>query len=95
MSDIPRLKQQNREQVQGLRKLLLDWNPIGFGVPSDEYDCLVFPILSQLRNGASAEDIDRYLRAELVRHFGLPETLVQVDTAQIIFDWYSQDPPPS
>ncbi|GAA2540339.1 hypothetical protein [Pseudonocardia hydrocarbonoxydans] len=57
-----------------VRDVLNAWNPIGViehGVPADEYDCLIAPLLRRLAAGADAAGIAAFLRAELAGHFGL------------------------
>ena len=46
-----------------IRKILhQDWDPIGCGVPEDEYDSYLWPVLRLLQDGAAREDIADYLR---------------------------------
>jgi hypothetical protein len=54
-----------------LRCLLNEWNPIGFPLPPDEYDCLIGPLLSKLRTRAGRSQISEFLSGELEGHFGL------------------------
>lgn len=39
-----------------------DWDPIGCGVPLDEYDSYAWPVLGMLRRGAPRAEIETYLR---------------------------------
>lgn len=48
------------EQVQGI--LHRDWDPIGCGVPLDEYDSYAWPVVKLLMARAPREDVERYLR---------------------------------
>lgn len=48
------------EQVQEI--LHADWDPIGCGVPLDEYDSYVWPVLKLLMARASRSEIAAYLR---------------------------------
>lgn len=60
--------------VTAVRAILNDWDPIGVienGVPSDEYDCLIAPLLDHLAGGADAAAIAAVLRTELSDHFGM------------------------
>lgn len=68
-------KRESRERSAQLRALMREWDPIGVMAdpawPRDEYDCLVGPLLTLVQSGASREEITRYLRTEIVKHFGL------------------------
>lgn len=44
-----------------------DWDPIGCGVPEDEYDDYVPPVVAMLTQGKGREDVDAYLRATAVQ----------------------------
>jgi hypothetical protein len=48
------------EQVQAI--LHRDWDPIGCGVPLDEYDSYAWPVLKLLMAGAPRADVEQYLR---------------------------------
>ena len=48
------------EQVQAV--LHADWDPIGCGVPLDEYDSYAWPVVRLLQQGAGQEAIARHLR---------------------------------
>lgn len=50
------------EQVQAI--LHRDWDPIGCGVPLDEYDSYAWPVLKLLMVNAPRADIERYLLRE-------------------------------
>lgn len=39
-----------------------DWDPIGCGVPEDEYDSYLWPVLKLLQDGAPPAAIADYLR---------------------------------
>jgi len=39
-----------------------DWDPIGCGVPADEYDDYVPPVVAMLSQGKSRTDVADYLR---------------------------------
>lgn len=58
------------EQVQAI--LHGDWDPIGCGVPLDEYDSYVWPVLKLLMAMASAEEIAGYLRKAADESMGSP-----------------------
>ncbi|MGW8884615.1 hypothetical protein [Streptomyces sp. NPDC055749] len=74
----------------GLRHLLNAWDPIGVADDvQDEYDCMLAPLLQQLRGGAGQAQIGEFLRHELEDHFGLtplpsePEAMA----ARVIYWW--------
>jgi hypothetical protein len=48
-----------------------DWDPIGRGVPKDEYDSYAFAVWTFLQRSASVEDIEAYLTAIETEHMGL------------------------
>jgi hypothetical protein len=63
-----------RRRGRELRTLLNGWDPIGVtgeGGPTDEYDCLLSPLMRLLEGGASVREISRYLEQEFTDHFGL------------------------
>ncbi|GHF08175.1 hypothetical protein GCM10017786_47420 [Amycolatopsis deserti] len=58
--------------VEPIRALLNEWDPIGVAdCVDDEYDCLIWPLLSRLRGGADAGGIREFLRHEMADHYGL------------------------
>jgi hypothetical protein len=50
-----------------------EWDPIGVGPdgPKDEYDCLLWPVMRKLEDGAPEEQLVTFLVSELEGHFGL------------------------
>ena len=42
--------------------LLKDWDPIGCGVPEDEYESYVWPVYKLLIDGKEASEVADYLR---------------------------------
>lgn len=68
-------KREERQRWSQLRELMCDWDPIGImdhaNAPRDEYDCLIGPLLTQLDSSASEAAIAKYLRNQIVDHFGL------------------------
>lgn len=48
------------KQVQAI--LLVDWDPIGFPVPQDEYDSYAWPVVELLQNHASRDELAIFLR---------------------------------
>ncbi len=39
-----------------------EWDPIGCGVPADEYDSYVWPVYALLMRGAPRDEVAAYLR---------------------------------
>lgn len=39
-----------------------EWDPIGCGVPLDEYDSYAWPVLAMLQRQAKREEVEIYLR---------------------------------
>ncbi len=56
-----------------------DWDPIGCGVPEDEYETYVWPVYKLLIDGAPRETIAGYLRetADKVITVSVPENRLQ------------------
>jgi hypothetical protein len=73
------LRRQIRSLEKQIRQILLAWNPIGFPVPADEYDCLVHKVLSSSFRRQSKEQLRELIARELTDHFGLPDALPGVD----------------
>ena len=68
------LKHDLKRQVTELRALVWEWDPVGLaamGVPEDEYDCVVSPLLGRLHRAGSAEEVASFLEEFLPEHFGL------------------------
>jgi len=71
-------KNQIRVLERQIRVILHAWNPIGFPMPPDEYDCLVHRVLSSLLRGESREQLRELITRELTEHFGLPDRVGDV-----------------
>lgn len=56
-----------------------DWDPIGCGVPEDEYESYVWPVYKLLIDGAPRQAIEDYLRetADQVITVSVPENRLQ------------------
>lgn len=77
MSKPGRLVHTSFEQVQAI--LHADWDPIGCGVPLDEYDSYAWPLVKLLQAGAPREEIERYLREAAARMMiPVPEARVRI-----------------
>lgn len=48
------------DQVRAI--LHIDWDPIGCGVPLDEYDSYAWPVLALLQRKAERTELETYLR---------------------------------
>ncbi|WP_431923127.1 hypothetical protein [Amycolatopsis tucumanensis] len=73
--------------VEPIRLLLNEWDPIGVADSvDDEYDCLVWPLLSRLRAGAGVDGIREYLRHEMSDHFGLTADVDAI--AERLVSWW-------
>lgn len=49
-----------------------DWDPIGCGVPEDEYDDYVPPVVAMLTQGKAREDVGDYLRVTAAETIACP-----------------------
>ena len=60
-----------RREFEAVRQVLSeDWNPVGvYGLPADEYDDYVWPILALLRENAQEEALLARLREIELRWF--------------------------
>jgi hypothetical protein len=74
-----------------LRRLLNQWDPLGVALfASDEYDCLIAPLLSKLSAGGEKSEISEFLSHELKEHFGLDPDDHDVDSmANRLVAWRS------
>lgn len=63
-----------------------DWDPIGCGVPEDEYESYVWPVYKLLLDGAPREAIADYLRetAEEVITVSVPESRLQAVVDKLV-----------
>jgi hypothetical protein len=76
--------------MPGVRIVLrTDWNPIGFGVPLDEYDCVTGTLAHLLRDGATPGQIAVALGEHRTGHLGLePDPVGDRRAAQALVAWY-------
>ena len=78
-----------------LRYLLNRWDPIGvcdeaLDFPSDEYDCLIGPLLTRLACPDSRASLSEYLWYEMEDHFGLDPVRCRSDQfADSLLAWYA------
>ncbi len=80
-----------RDVQANLTCLLNEWDPIGVAdLVSDEYDCLIAPLLSRLNAGNGRAEISEFLRYELEDHFGLDPDRRDVDgMANRLVAWWA------
>jgi hypothetical protein len=73
-----------REIQRRINQVLLeDFNPIGFGVPEDEYDCLIGGIYGLLARKADQEEIAKWLEEMSATHLGVPSDLEECRSAAV------------
>jgi hypothetical protein len=80
-----------RDLQASLNYLLNEWDPIGVAEHgSDEYDCLIAPLLSRLNAGNGRAEISQFLWYELEDHFGLDPDSHDVDAmANRLVAWWA------
>jgi hypothetical protein len=63
-----------------------DWDPIGGGVPEDEYESFVWPVYKLLIDGAPREDVVAYLRWAADEHItaSVPEIRLQAAVDKLL-----------
>lgn len=69
-----------RAESAAIRKILRqDWDPIGCGVPEDEYDSYIWPVYALLIRRAERDEVTAYLRwAADVHTCPVPEARLMV-----------------
>ena len=58
----PELKRAKADFAKVRAILHGEWDPIGSGVPDDEYDSYVWPVLAMLKRKADSTEVEAYLR---------------------------------
>jgi hypothetical protein len=69
-----------RDRRAELRHLLNERDFIGVfdeETNTDEYDCMIGPLLARLADGAHSDDIQALLDTEVTGHFGMSDGLVE------------------
>jgi hypothetical protein len=83
-------KKPNKGEVDELRSLLNQWDPIGCAPPPDEYDCLLLPLLNKLQSGCNQDFVKGFLDREIGDHFGMnPRSCGTEEFAKKVMTWYS------
>jgi hypothetical protein len=76
-------------RIQPLRELLNEWNPIGVqGLPPDEYDSIIEPLLRRLARGCNEEFIVKFLDDRVGNDFGLSGEFGKKAFAAKVCAWY-------
>ena len=78
------------EQIK--RLLWKEWDPIGCGVPEDEYDSYAFRVFVMLNEGKDQNEIADYLRWVETDHMGLDGSGREVDIAPKIVAIHASKP---
>jgi hypothetical protein len=79
----------DREYLDELHRRVGVWDPIGLlalGAPEDEYDCMLGPLVSGLRDGLTPSQLAQLLRDQFAGHFGEEPSNSEQFAAQIT-DW--------
>jgi len=82
----PQNKYRTREAQQDVRRLLLEWDPLGVGRnehAQDEYDCMISPLLHLLYGEADETALVRLIMTEREDHFGLGANAVADAESQL------------
>jgi hypothetical protein len=80
------------DRVDELRRLLNEWDFIGLfdsKTNTDEYDCMIAPLLMRLAGGADMSQVRQFLDDELAGHFGMSPGEVETgDVAEYLIAWW-------
>jgi len=82
--------------IQELNNILNQWDFIGVHPfndgPTDEYDCLIGPIISRLNANSTNEELKNFLIKELNDHFGMPSLQIESidDVVEKITAWWNK-----
>ena len=67
------MKRDTKAETRAVNAILWrDWDPIGCGVPEDEYESYVWPVYKLLIDGAPPEQVADYLRWAAQTQIALP-----------------------
>jgi hypothetical protein len=84
-------RSQVRSTTSEIRNRIWQWDPVAlvdFGVPDDEYDCLIEPVTAGLRDGLSDQELADKLDAFIEEHFGQEPPRNTHAFVQEIGAWY-------
>lgn len=91
-TDRSRRRDRRREIRFAARRIhhsLVDWGPIG-GAPDDEYDCMIWPIMSRLASGTDVDSLAQWLMEHTEQHLGIePEQPRERALAQSLVDQWA------
>ncbi|MDP3736766.1 MAG: hypothetical protein Q8R02_05225 [Hyphomonadaceae bacterium] len=91
------MSRDTKAESAAVRKILhSDWDPIGCGVPEDEYDSYVWPVYALLIRGAPREEVAAYLQWAADVNIKLPvpeEKLTAVVDKLMALGFASKIPP--
>jgi hypothetical protein len=83
-------RKQIAKEEAAIRQVINAWQPIGFPMPEDEYDCLVHHLLSVLNSGGSQQDVAAKIKNDIENHFGLspfPEKEISIVAERVWAHW--------
>jgi hypothetical protein len=90
----PGNRERTGESERQMRRLLMEWDPIGVaGIPqaADEYDCMISPLLHRLSEGADAGALAAWIGHERSSHFGLgPDEAKDLQLARSLAAWWER-----
>lgn len=83
------------DRAKELRDLLNEWDFIGVFDPvsnTDEYDCMIPPLMKKLAAGAGTHDIARFLNGKITGHFAMSAGAVEITPmAARLTAWWNGD----
>lgn len=90
----PRNRERTRESKRQIRRLLMEWDPIGVASvreAADEYDCMISPLLHLLFDGADVRSLADWVSRERSSHFGLgPDEAEDIRLAESLAVWWDR-----
>jgi hypothetical protein len=90
----PENRERTQETKRQMRRLPMEWDPIGVtGIPeaADEYDCMISPLLHLLFEGADIRSLVGWISHERSSHFGLgPDEAEDMRLAESLAAWWER-----